>query len=247
MPRDFARIPDGGAPEGVHVAQLIESWMGLGEGVRMRLTEVNDAGNFALKLRNRGAGGKHQQIRKSDDDRTLFEVTDGGVRLSAAGEAAGHALLRINMGVLWFGTAAGVPSGWTIVMQGKFPYGASVDGDVGATGGGVAAHTHSHSHAPGLHTHTLASHTHSATHGHPLDLTSNPTVGTLHTSGGGGTGVYADHKHEYNVPSTAVTTGAPSVNVSGTPSTANTDTDATAASAVDLPPFERCYFLKRTA
>ena len=249
MPADFAQIPDGARPDGEHVQQLIRSWLGLGEGVRMRLTEVNDPDNFALDLRNRGAGGKHQRIRHSSGSPTLFAVTDGGVLLSAAGEAAGHSLLRINMGVLWFGTAANVPAGWTIVGQNRFLYGANVDGDVSAIGG---ADTHSHTspaHAhPIGHTHD-DNHTHNFTYTHGHGATTGPS--STFDAGGppGGPRIPTEtHTHTVNSTSLSGTTGNSNDPTTGSPSVADSGATAITVDAANhLPSYLRCYFLKRTA
>lgn len=55
-------------------------------------------------------------------------LLDGSIPQTAA-------LLQRDMVVGWHGPAGRVPPGWAIIGQGRFMRGATVDGDVAATGG----------------------------------------------------------------------------------------------------------------
>lgn len=61
-------------------------------------------------------------------------------------------------------SASSIPRGWnicngtsgTVDLRDKFVYGASIDGDVGTTGGGGHSHTNSNTGSDGAHTHTAS-------------------------------------------------------------------------------------------
>lgn len=192
MARDAVQVPDGIPIENRHVQQLIASWLGLAgdgtdaqlAGIPLRQTSVKDPTLYAIDARNRGTGGKHIRATHSSGSPVLFDVTDAGVLLSVGGGAATNALISTSMILGWAGTAASIPSGYSIINASKnaFPYGANVDGDLGATGGSAtydvshthtsAAHTHAtsatHVHTLNGHTHSLQNHTHQNSHNHNI-------------------------------------------------------------------------------
>ncbi len=162
MARELEQVPDSVTLEPKHVQQIIASWLGLAgdgteaqlAGVPLRQTSVKDAVLYALDARNRGTGGLHIRATHSSGSPVLFSVTDAGVLASVSGEAASNPFVYPSMVVGWTAPLATIPAGYSVVAasQGRFPYGASVDGDLGATGGSATydvSHTHtgpSHSH-----------------------------------------------------------------------------------------------------
>ncbi len=177
--REAEQLPDGIRFENKHLQQLILSWVGAAgdgtdaqlAGIPLRQTSVDNDTLYAITARNRGTGGKHVKVLSSDGLTTLLDITDTGVLFSVGGTAATNAGVYPNMVVGWTATLASIPAGYTVVAasQGRFPYGASVDGDLGATGGSATYDV--------SHTHTGPSHAHDGATG---------AAGTADTGFGGG-------------------------------------------------------------
>ena len=134
--------------------------------------------------------------------------------------------------VAYSGGSATLPSGWYVCdgrtingtvlpdLRSKFIYGASVDGDLAATGG-TADHTHTGgaTSKDGSHTHSV-----SATTGGP-----SATYNTL--SGGASGAATASHTH--------------SVNANTQSGGSHSHTVGTSGSASNLPPYVKLYYITR--
>lgn len=183
--REFEQLNDAIPISQRHIQQIIASWLGLTgtgtdadlAGVPLRQTAVNDDALYAVDARNRGAGGLHYRATHSSGAPVLFQVTDSGVLASVSGGVATNPFVYSNMVVGWNGTAASIPSGWTVITAAKARviYGADVDGDVGDTGGAATydiSHNHtqnSHNHTQDTHNHTQNVHSHSHSHTYSVD------------------------------------------------------------------------------
>lgn len=99
-----------------------------------------------------------------------------------------------NIIILWPGTVAAIPSGWTreTTLDGKYIKGTADGVNPGGTGG-AASHTHTVS---GTHSHTMDSHTHTVTYG----ASYNDTEGTSDKSG---SVARAGHSHSGSTSATS--------------------------------------------
>lgn len=127
-----------------------------------------------------------------------------------------------NIILIWSGTNAAIPSGYTreTTLDGKYPKGAASSADGGDTGG-AATHTHTSS---GTHTHTLDGHEHTITFG-------------TGTGGGRNTGTSAQ-----NAISTAHTHA--SIATTGTSGGGLSAVSVTYASVANDPPYYEVIFIK---
>lgn len=249
MAPTFRFVASDAAPEANHLNPLLRTWMGIegGENVPLNLVQISDATAYAAELRNKGTGGKHLKAKHSTGTPTLLDVTDSGVMLSATGEAAGVSLVPINGGLLWFGTAAGIPVGYSIVGLNRFPRGpdtadAAGDAQVGATGG---ASTHVHT-SPN-HTHTNANHDHgpgTLDHNHALQTTGAPSAVRSVTDDGTNQEDVAAAGHDHNVD---LSPGATMTGETASESVVIDNTAVTVDSENHLPPWLRVYFIRRNS
>lgn len=99
-----------------------------------------------------------------------------------------------NVIILWPGTVAAIPSGWSreTTLDGKYVKGTADGVNPGGTGG-AASHTHTVS---GTHSHTMASHTHNVTFGNSY----NDKEGT---SDSGGSTTRSGHTHSGTTSATS--------------------------------------------
>ena len=153
-------------------------------------------------------------------------------------EAAGtvppdYSSFPINAIVAYSGGSATLPSGWYVCngstisgtvlpdLRSKFIYGASVDGDLEATGGGtVHTHTSGNTSTSGSHVHGV-----SASTGGPSATTS------VDTSIGGIGAASSGHTH--------------SVNASTQSGGSHSHTVGTSAAGSNLPPYVKLYYITR--
>jgi len=154
-------------------------------------------------------------------------------------EAAGtvppdYSSFPVNAIVAYSGGSATLPSGWYVCnggtisgtvlpdLRSKFIYGASIDGDLAATGG-TASHTHT-----GGNTSTTGSHSHSVS-----ATTGGPSATTGVSAGSGATSATASHTHN--------------VNASTQSSGSHSHTVGTSGSGSNLPPYVKLYYITRLA
>lgn len=141
--------------------------------------------------------------------------------------------LPIGSIILWSKPAAQLPYGWQVCdgtngtpdLRNMFIYGASADGEVGASGGG--SHDHSRpatTGTGGYHRHTIA--------GNPANTGNN--VGSLKDAGGSGVNV-ASNSHDHS--GISGNTGYDSDHT-------HTLTGNTGATEI-LPPYVRLYYVMR--
>jgi hypothetical protein len=123
-----------------------------------------------------------------------------------------------GMTVLWSGTAASIPSGWTraTALDGLYPRGAAAAADPGTSGGALT------------HAHTSTAHSHTTAHTHTVPASTTPTGSTARDTG------------TTNPP--AVHTHAATVTVNPTTATA-TDTPNTDSGSLE-PPYAEVLFLR---
>lgn len=235
---ELITLPEGAPLENRHVSQLIDAALGVANfGIRWRLTALADASNFAVTVKNGITPGKHLQILHSSGAPVLFEVTDAGLF------AGTTAITFLNEVRGFYGNAAAVPTGWTILGQNTFVYGANADGEVGATGG-AATHTHSHTHTSAAHAHSHL-HTMDTRHAHSGDTGLNQSPPHSVTDDGSSqTNVADDGDHSHPINESGSATDATSTD-SQTTTPGATGSDATAGSS--LPPYTRWYHIRRTA
>ena len=126
-----------------------------------------------------------------------------------------EAIMNSLTGIIWMfsGLTAAVPEGWAICdgnngtpdLRSRFLYGASIDGDVENTGGGLThrhvvndgGHFHDvikHKHLVDACNHTVTAHQHN--HTHPLTESSGSTTCDMAGEPGDG-GVSCSHKHRW--------------------------------------------------
>lgn len=146
-------------------------------------------------------------------------------------KAIQEAALPVGGIVMWDNPIASAPSGCVLCngtggtpdLRDKFIYGASADGELGATGGATT------------HAHANASTGSAGTHSHTLSLTSGNAPSDSNISG--------------YVAGTSVSAGGHNHSLSGT-SDANADhshTIGNTGAAASLPPYLKLYFVMRTA
>jgi hypothetical protein len=121
----------------------------------------------------------------------------------AASQSTGDVVGAVPSGitVLWSGTAASIPSGWTrtTALDGLYPRGAAAAAEPGSTGGALT------------HTHTSTAHSHTTAHTHTVPASTTPTGATARDTGT--TNPPAVHTHAATVtvnPATATATDTPS-------------------------------------
>jgi hypothetical protein len=130
--------------------------------------------------------------------------------------------------IAWTGSAASIPSGWQICdgtngtkdLRGSFVYGASVDGDVGVSGGALT------------HTHTAGAVASGGSHLHSVSLTSGVASGAASNSTITGSG-YVAANHTHGISGNTASNGA------------HTHTPGTIDAASSLPPYVKVYFIQR--
>src|SRR5574343_286609 len=128
--------------------------------------------------------------------------------------------IPLNVILIWTGTNASIPSGWTreTSLDAKFPK-AAANGAAGNSTGGAD----SHSHTSPAHSHTMISHNHTG---------SVPrSQGDFETEGGGSSAARDYHYHDYNI------TG-------GSGGTLNDAITYQAIAGNSLPPYHEVIFIK---
>lgn len=155
--------------------------------------------------------------------------------LEAAGTVApDYSSFPVNAIVAYSGGSATLPSGWYVCnggtiggtvlpdLRSKFIYGASVDGDLAATGGTVD------------HTHTSGATSTSGSHVHSVSATTSGPSATYNALSGGASGAAtASHTH--------------SINASTQSGGSHSHTVGTSGSADNLPPYVKLYYITRLA
>lgn len=153
-------------------------------------------------------------------------------------EAAGtippdYTSFPINAIVAYSGGSATLPGGWYVCnggtvngtilpdLRSKFIYGASVDADLGSTGGSV-----SHTHTGGA-TSTDGSHTHS------VSATTGGPSSTYGVGSGATAAASASHTHSLNASTQSAGSHSHTVGTSG--------------SGSNLPPYVKLYYITRLA
>lgn len=118
--------------------------------------------------------------------------------------------------VLWTGTNAGIPAGWSRVtaLDSKIAKGS---GTAGSTGGADT------------HTHPDTAHTHTDNHTH-ANVVSGAGSGTVQSSTAGNNSVLGSHTHSATFPAAAVTSG--------------TSTSGNSSSGNSLPDYYRTIYIK---
>ena len=103
--------------------------------------------------------------------------------------------------VMWPGTNASIPSGWTRVtaLDSKFPKGAAAAAEAGSTGGATT-----HSHTDGSHTHPIGSHSHSTYNTGAATGTGQDIYNTVTST----TGATSTHTHVVTPGAASGTSGA---------------------------------------
>jgi hypothetical protein len=153
-------MPDGDLPDlPVQLPESTEENRGLDqliEAIRGNANQhwnlkADEADRFVVTIRHRTAPGRHLQIRHSQTDAVLFEVTDAGVTKGVDQGVEPSGTIKA-----YDGDPANVPPGWTIAYQGYFLLGASSAptgtgssfrvGTVGGAAGFPHVHYHEHRH-----------------------------------------------------------------------------------------------------
>ena len=147
---------------------------------------------------------------------------------------------------MWSGLISAIPATWFLCngangtpdLRGRFIYGASVDGDVGVTGGSANAIVVSHTHSTPAHTHTASSNTTGA-HTHSF-YDKSLTVG--------GGGFYTNYHATYHAGVTAITGSSGNhshtitVNSGGGGTSGSTGSSGTNA---NLPPYMKLAYIMK--
>jgi len=160
---------------------------------------------------------------------------------------------------MWSGLVTAIPTGWFLCngangtpdLRGRFVYGASINGDVGVTGGSADAVVVSHTHTGPSHTHSTPNHSHTAssnttgdhTHTIPLygnlaSVTANPASSSAAYSQTRASGTAGAHSHTITVNSG----GGGTTGVSGTAATGSTGVSGTGA---NLPPYMKLAYIMK--
>jgi hypothetical protein len=143
--------------------------------------------------------------------RTVGRI-DGDLRISAWSDAFNGGVAP-GVIMMWPGTDASLPAGWSRVtaLDGRYPKGVSTSVTEPGTTGGTATHTH-----------TTPGHTHDLTHGHTVTGATGTAVGTQVSTAAGVTAlaVLSSHTH---TRSALASTAVSSISTAPSPGTANND------------------------
>ena len=183
----------------------------------------------------------HHELKAATFNPVLYATT--AFVASALGSVEGVPAGVITM---WSGLISAIPSGWFLCnganstpdLRGRFIYGASVDGDVGVTGGSANAIVVSHTHSTPAHTHTASSNT---TGAHTHSFYNNSL-----TVGGGG--FYINKHATYHAGVTAITGSSGNhshtitVNSGGGGTSGSTGSSGTNA---NLPPYMKLAYIMK--
>ena len=147
------------------------------------------------------SGTPSEIVFKADDYVTMGEIDN----IFAKKDAVNPFLVPKGLISMWSGLISAIPTGWFLCngtnntpdLRNRFIYGASVDADVGATGGSKDAVVVSHNH--GASSNSTGSHTHTANHSHTAS--SNSTGSHTHTANhnhSASSNTTGNHSHSIN-------------------------------------------------
>lgn len=185
-------------------------------------------------------------INEFSIDGTLDGNSDDVVPTEKAVRAYVNAAVPSGIIVMWSGTLATVPDGWSLCdggsqpdLRDKFIYGWTVDVDPGGTGGSVSD----------THTHTVNSHGHDIDHTHTVSVWAGGYTGTVLSNATSWTHIVDDESgrswYTYEFPDSThrgkrQTSSAPTLTTSGgaTPATGG-------PTATHLPPYYKMAFIMK--